>query len=78
MLRRNIAAGSTVFTIYDIQGRPAVGAAVFGWLEHLTGLPVPSVAAAALVLVLLMLWIVSQVKTVPTSKSMPVNSRDAP
>jgi hypothetical protein len=51
--------------------------AVAGWLAHLTGLRVPSVAAA-LVLVLLMQWIVSQVKTVPTSKSMPVNSRDAP
>jgi MFS family permease len=45
------------------KGGPAVGAAVFGWLAHLTDIRL-SCVTAAFVLVLLMLWILSQTKTV--------------
>jgi MFS family permease len=48
------------------KGGPAVGAAVFGWLAHLTDVRL-SCVGAAFVLVLLMLWIVGQAKTIPST-----------
>jgi MFS family permease len=58
------------------KGGPAIGAAVFGWLAHLTNVRLSSVVAA-IVLALLMLWIVSQATTKPASKAALVISLGA-
>lgn len=57
-------------SIYNMifKGGPAIGAAVFGWLAHLTDVRLSSVVAA-IVLALLMLWIVSQATTRPLPKA---------
>jgi MFS family permease len=55
------------------KGGPAVGAAVFGWLAHLTDVRLSS-AVAAIVLALLMLWIVSQATARSARKAARVNS----
>jgi len=48
------------------KGGPAVGAVIFGWLAHQTNIRLSSIAAA-LILLLLMVWIIRRAGTAPES-----------
>jgi MFS family permease len=67
-----------VNSLYNMifKGGPAIGAAVFGWLAHLTDVRLSSVVAA-IVLALLMLWIIGQATTRPALETALVISPDA-